>query len=156
MFKYFNTMVVFEEVPNEISLAINISNCPCKCKGCHSPFLWKDIGTNLTLKELERLIVKNDGITCVCLMGGDCDHNYVCELAEFIKVNHPDLKVCWYTGRDELDCDTKNFDYIKIGHYNAELGSLDKKTTNQRFYRISEGEMIDETEKFWIKNSLKN
>ena len=42
MIKYYNAMVVFEEIPNEITLAINITNCPCHCKGCHSQFLWED------------------------------------------------------------------------------------------------------------------
>ena len=56
MIKYYNSMVVFEEIPNEITLAINITNCPCHCKGCHSKFLWEDIGTELTFEELDRLI----------------------------------------------------------------------------------------------------
>lgn len=149
MLKYYNAMVVFEEVPDEVSLAINISNCPCKCDGCHSRFLWLDIGTELTQKELGRLIDKNDGISCVCLMGGDIDHNYVLELASYVKKNYEKMKVCWYSGMDELDCDLKDFDYVKIGHYDKELGGLDKKTTNQRFYKIEKGEKIDITDRFW-------
>ena len=65
MIKYFNSMVVFEEIPSEITLAINITNCPCHCKGCHSKFLWEDIGVELTKDELYKLIDVNDGITCV-------------------------------------------------------------------------------------------
>lgn len=152
MLKYFNVMVVFEEVPNEISLAINITNCPYRCEGCHSPFLQKDIGTLLTTKELDRLIKINDGITCICLMGGDVEHDYVCELAKHIKEKYKDLKVCWYSGADEIDCTTEYFDYIKIGHYDNNLGPLNNEKTNQKFYRIGEdGKMIDETDKFWKK-----
>ena len=29
MLKYYNSMVVFEEIPNEITLAINITNLNC-------------------------------------------------------------------------------------------------------------------------------
>ena len=35
MVKYLETKVVLSEIPNEITLAINITNCPCVCKGCH-------------------------------------------------------------------------------------------------------------------------
>ena len=36
MLKYVNTAVVFQEIPDEVTLAINISGCPCRCPGCHS------------------------------------------------------------------------------------------------------------------------
>ena len=44
MLKYTNTQVVFTEIPNHISLAINISNCQNNCIGCHSPYLKENIG----------------------------------------------------------------------------------------------------------------
>ena len=44
MLKYVDAKVVFAEVPDEVTLAINISNCPCQCKGCHSSYLAQDIG----------------------------------------------------------------------------------------------------------------
>ena len=143
-------MVVFEEIPDEITLAINITNCPCHCKGCHSTFLWEDTGTQLTKSELDELIKKNDGITCVCFMGGDSEPKTVNLLAEYIQ-NAKNLKVGWYSGMDELSDEIKveNFDYIKIGHYDYELGGLDEKTTNQRLYKVNEGEFEDITSKFW-------
>ena len=143
-------MVVFEEIPDEITLAINITNCPCHCKGCHSTFLWEDTGTQLTKSELDELIKKNDGITCVCFMGGDSEPKTVNLLAEYIQ-NAKNLKVGWYSGMDELSDDIKveNFDYIKIGHYDYELGGLNTKTTNQRLYKVNEGELEDITYKFW-------
>ena len=150
MIKYYNAMVVFEEIPDEITLAINITNCPCHCKGCHSTFLWEDTGTQLTKSELDELIKKNDGITCVCFMGGDSEPKTVNLLAEYIQ-NAKNLKVGWYSGMDELSDDIKveNFDYIKIGHYDYELGGLNTKTTNQRLYKVNEGEFEDITSKFW-------
>ena len=42
--KYINYDIVFQEVPNEISLVFNISGCPHKCEGCHSKYLWEYTG----------------------------------------------------------------------------------------------------------------
>ena len=60
--KYTDTMVTFNEVPDEISLCINISGCPNRCPGCHSPELWEDIGTELTKESLKDLIDKMGGV----------------------------------------------------------------------------------------------
>ena len=38
MLKYANFDIVFQEVPDEVTLAINISNCPNQCVGCHSKY----------------------------------------------------------------------------------------------------------------------
>ena len=43
MLKYVNTGIVFQEIPDEVTLAINISNCPCRCPGCHSRYLPKGV-----------------------------------------------------------------------------------------------------------------
>ena len=56
MLKYVDTKVTFAEVPNEISLCINISNCPCHCINCHSSYLAEDIGEPLNLDNLVKLI----------------------------------------------------------------------------------------------------
>lgn len=162
MVKYHDAMVVFEEIPNEITLAINITNCPCKCPGCHSKFLWSDIGTELTGEELEKLLKENDGITCVCFMGGDATPQEICDLAEKTKKSHENLKVGWYSGRDNYykNIDFSWFDYIKLGHYDDELGALNKKTTNQKLYKlthikldggIKEIDFKDITSMFWKK-----
>lgn len=150
MLKYTDTKVVFAEIPDEITLAINISNCPCHCKGCHSPYLAEDIGEELSLSNLITLYDRNKGITCISLMGGDSDPSYIDVLAEFIK-NILKLKVAWYSGRQELskDIDLGNFDFIKLGPYIPEKGGLDSRTTNQRFYNIVDGILIDKTELFW-------
>lgn len=159
MLKYVDTLVGFGEIPNEISLCINISNCPCYCDGCHSSYLAQDIGIELSFNELRKLIKKNDGITCVTLMGGDSEPSRINELASFI-LHHYALKVAWYSGRQELskDIDLENFSYIKLGPYIKNLGPLNSSTTNQRMYRIvldhyddgtSGYELEDITNKFW-------
>ena len=139
MVKYHDAMVVFEEIPNEITLAINITNCPCKCPGCHSKFLWEDIGTELTFDELGKLIEKNDGITTICFMGGDNDPEGLLDLAVYIRLTYNNLKIGWYSGRDEYykGINFDFFDYIKLGHYDEKLGGLNKKTTNQKLFKLN-------------------
>lgn len=151
MLKYVDTKVVFAEVPDEVTLAINISNCPCQCKGCHSSYLAQDIGEPLDLQHLTNLIDSNKGITCVCIMGGDANPSEVDDIAQDIKEYYPELKVGWYSGRQELskDIELSNFDAIKLGPYKEEFGPLNSRTTNQRFYKVSDGELIDITSKFW-------
>ena len=141
MLKYVETAITFSEVPDEVTLCINISNCPCHCQGCHSAYLAEDIGKPLVGMVLrEDLINKNKGITCVAFMGGDSNPESINNLAEYIKtwpgLEH--LKVAWYSGRQELskEIDLKNFDYIKLGPYIEELGPLNHKTTNQKFYEV--------------------
>ena len=150
MLKYVDAKVVFAEVPDEVTLAINISNCPCQCKGCHSSYLAQDIGTELTFNEVRKLIKKNSGISCIAFMGGDSEPKRIDALASFV-TNHYQLKVAWYSGRQELskEIDLQNFDAIKLGSYKEEFGPLNSRTTNQRFYKISDGELINITSKFW-------
>lgn len=151
MLKYVDTKVVFAEVPDEITLAINISNCPCQCKGCHSSYLAQDIGEHLDLQHLANLIDSNKGITCVCIMGGDANPSEVDDIAQDIKEYYPELKVGWYSGRQELskDIELSNFDFIKLGPYKEEFGPLNSKTTNQRFYKVNGKELINITSRFW-------
>lgn len=155
MVKYVDTKVVFREIPNEITLAINISGCPCQCKGCHSSYLAEDIGEILSFTTLSKLIKDNTGITCVAFMGGDGDVFMINELAKHIRKNHPDLNIAWYSGRQELSehIELCNFDFIKLGPYLEEFGPLDSPTTNQCFYHIfyenNEWNMIDITPIFW-------
>lgn len=159
MLKYVDTKVTFAEVPNEISLCINISNCPCKCPNCHSSYLAEDIGTALSEDRLLSLINKNRGITCICLMGGDINPTEIDSIAGYIKVNFS-IKTAWYSGRQELskDINLENFDFIKLGPYIEELGPLNSKTTNQRFYVVErlycgndnyKYDLKDITYKFW-------
>lgn len=155
MLKYTDTQVTFAEVPDEITLCINISNCPCHCKGCHSAYLAEDIGYWLTHAQIDSNVVANRGITCVCFMGGDSEPDQVNFWANYIKEKYG-LKVAWYSGRQELskDIDLMNFNYIKLGPYDEDKGPLNKRTTNQKFYKVfhfSTGrcELIDITHKFW-------
>ena len=150
MLKFVDTLVSFQEVPDEITLCINISNCPCHCEGCHSPYLAEDIGNPLGYWTLNHLIKTNKGITCVCFMGGDSDPEWIATLAFRIKRDFPDLKIGWYSGRQHLPSNfpIQHFNYIKVGPYIPKLGGLDKETTNQIMYKVDNGNLIDITYRF--------
>ena len=137
MLKYLNTQVTFSEVPDEITLCINITGCKIGCNNCHSSYLAEDIGEGLTLDKIYKLIDNNEGITCVCFMGGDSSPKEIDMFARCIKDLY-DIKVAWYSGRQELakEINLKWFDFLKLGPYIEELGPLNSKTTNQRMYKV--------------------
>ena len=147
MLKYLTTDVVFREIPDEITLAINITNCPCHCEGCHSPELRRNIGKDLSQRALERLISENSGISCVCFMGGDSEPKTVELLAQVVKMKFPELKVGWYSGHQYFyeNVDYQYFDYVKVGPYIKAYGPLDSPTTNQKLFKKMDS--IDETTK---------
>lgn len=143
--------IVFQEIPGEVTLALNLSGCPCHCPGCHSQHLWEDVGEPLDEPLLDGLLDRYASqITCVCFMGGDQDPDYVARMAEHIQrlttgsVPKQSLKTAWYSGRPaapkSCGMDLNMFDYVKFGPYIESLGGLKSPTTNQRFYRREAGE----------------
>lgn len=162
MLKYHSSYIGFREIPDEISLCINITNCPNNCKGCHSPWLLENTGINLSKTELSNLISNNKGITCVCFMGGDSEPWEINTLGQFIIDNG--LKSAWYSGKQKLSVSINPnfFHYIKLGPYIAEKGPLDNHNTNQKLYKTewcydddtkeTRLIMVDITNKFWNDN----
>ena len=168
MIKFVNSMVVFEEIPNEITLAVNISNCQFHCDGCHSSYLRENIGHELNFKAIDELIEKNDGITCFCFMGEGNDPKALMNDILYIKEKYPHIKIGLYSGNNEptyLKCNAHtngNVDfmdsvtYYKIGPYIEEFGPLNKRTTNQKMFKITktgeyQWDVDDITEIFWSK-----
>lgn len=152
MLRYYNTLIGLQEIPDEVSLVINISNCPIHCKGCHAKMLWDDIGKPLTPEELNILVDSLLGdITCVCFMGGDMEPDAVNDLARHIRRNYPELKIGWYSGAETITVFTEyqNFDYLKFGPYIRKLGGLNSPKTNQRMYEVVGGCLRDITPRFW-------
>lgn len=149
MLKYVDVLVSFQEVPDEISLCINISNCPCHCEGCHSSYLAEDIGEYLTYDKVLELVNSNKGISCVCFMGGDSNPGDINGLAAVIRTQ-TNLKVAWYSGRQYIPegLNLSYFDYIKIGPYIPKLGGLDSETTNQIMYKVQDNQLNNITYRF--------
>ena len=156
MLKYLYCKEVFTEVPGEIALGISISGCLIHCNGCHSRELWEDKGTPLTVEELQRLLDAHKGITCLCILGGEHD---IDSLIELFMYAHKRIKTAWYCGLDMIPENKlgimQYLDFIKLGHYDHELGGLDSSTTNQRFYKVNGKELVDITNKFW-KHEIEN
>ena len=109
----------------------------------------EDVGEILDKQALAGLLDQyGDAITCICFMGGDLFPHEVEQLAAYVHKAH--IKTAWYSGRQkfpEVLC-LQHFDFIKVGPYIELLGGLDSASTNQRFYRIENEEMIDATELF--------
>ncbi|MDR1860896.1 MAG: 4Fe-4S cluster-binding domain-containing protein [Bacteroidales bacterium] len=137
--------IVFQEVPGEITLALNISGCPYRCRGCHSPHLHGNIGEELSESLLDSLLdAYGASITCICFMGGDGAPHEVLSLARYAR--RRTAKTAWYSGNTQVyDGAQLCFDYIKLGGYVEELGGLKSPHTNQRLYRIDNGQMFDIT-----------
>ena len=61
------TSVVIEEIPDRVTLAVDISNCQGNCIGCHSPFLkenWQGekLYGKIYMTIIDGKIVYNDGV----------------------------------------------------------------------------------------------
>ena len=141
--------IVFQDVPGEVTLSLNLSQCPNCCPGCHSPQLQEDIGYTLDEELLDGLLERyGRDVTCVCFMGGDREPDKVMQLADH--VHAAGLKTAWYSGRQELpDCfRMDSLDYVKVGPYIESKGPLPSPDTNQRMYKIENGQMIDITASF--------
>jgi len=154
MLKYLFCKEVFTEIPGEISLGLSISGCQIHCKGCHSRELWEDKGTPLDVETLCGLLNQHQGITCLLLLGGESDIDAITELFMYA---HKRVKTAWYCGLDVLP---KNYlgileylDYLKLGHFDMELGGLNSPTTNQRLYMLEHQgnsyRQTDITHLFW-------
>jgi len=151
MLHYDYEQIQFQEVPNEISLSISLFGCDLHCRGCHSKETWNPKGGKgpLTNEEIDRLLKRHKYISCVLLYGGEWDFEDLNRIIDYIRDNYPHLKIALYTGRElNFPKFTKEFlkklDYIKVGPYIEELGGLSSKTTNQRFYRLENGEIVED------------
>lgn len=137
MLKYLYCKEVFAEVPGEITLGISVSGCTIHCKGCHSRELWEDTGSPLDIEELQGLLDEHKGISCVLLLGGEHD---IDALTELFMYAHKRVRTAWYCGLDMIPKDKLGIigylDFLKVGHYDMDLGGLDSPSTNQRFYKI--------------------
>ena len=152
MVRYHNFDVVFAEIPGETTLALNITGCPNRCPGCHSPHLQTDEGRVLDDAELLALLARyGRSVTCVAFMGGDAEPHKIARLAKTVRKTYPVLHTAWYSGREELPegFESAAFDYVKLGGWVEALGPLTAPATNQRLYRVGrDGTMEDITELF--------
>ena len=134
MLKYTDTDIVFQEIPDEVTLAVSLSGCPCRCE----------------LIELGALTERAWARNVQVMVEGP-GHMAMDEIAANIRRRHPRLHTAWWSGRTLLSkaVQLNNFDYIKLGPYLAHLGPLKSRRTNQRLYKVEGGTLHDITSRFW-------
>lgn len=120
--------------------------------------IYGNIQDNIYRKRLNAYFLQYKGlVTCVCFMGGDQN------LAELklllIKCKSLEFKTCVYSGSNDIstfDDLLSVLDFLKVGEYVSELGGINSKDTNQRFYQIKTNKerqfaFDDKTYLFWNK-----
>ena len=129
----------------------------------------------LTKGYLENRIKQyQDMISCVLFLGGEWEIEKLIELLQTVKNTNPSLKTCLYTGL-ELDeivelieqeinekveigwkyiFDNNLLDYLKTGRWIRELGGLDNKNTNQRFYKVNVNEVNNKEVGIFSQNNI--
>lgn len=100
------------------------------------------------LNNLDKLIDRYPGISCVCLMGGDQSHDEIGLLCDLIHVRG--LKTCFYSGNDTPPSAKlqEKLDYLKIGPYIQSRGPLSDPNTNQKFWKKTSDGWEDITYRF--------
>lgn len=129
---------VFQEVPGEVSLLLPLVGCGNTCLNCHSPHLNDEINSvHLDFDMVTALLSHYTYVSCLLFFGGNQFDTDLLILLKKIREEYPHLKLALYTGVNFIN-DSLLFylDYYKIGEYREELGGLDKKTTNQRMYKV--------------------
>ena len=164
MLKYLNYSIYVKEIPDELSLGITCIGCPVHCSECHSKHVWdinsNNIGKELTYNELHKIFYPNHKlVSCLLFFGGEWDDNLLYIIKEFkTRFTH---KVGLYTGLDlptildRYSLLLNTLDYIKVGPYIPEFGGLDNPNTNQRLYKLTNGN-IDENITFKLQRNLNN
>lgn len=139
---FYTKNIVFQEVPNEISLAFSIAGCKNNCKNCS----WKScnikskpLTDELYLKYLKKY---KDTVSCVLFLGGEWNKEDLINKLKLAK--QMGYKTCLYTGLNDVSSDIKSLlNYLKTGPYIEELGGLNSPTTNQRFLDLINNKILN-------------
>ena len=149
---FYSKNIVFQEVPNEISLSFSIAGCPNNCKNCS----WKNCDKKESLLDkdlyLSFLNKYKSLATCVLFLGGE----WVKEtLIDFLKTAKDyGYKTCLYTGKNDVSNEIKEqLDYLKVGPYIEELGGLASEKTNQKFIDLKTNKILN---KYFINRGAAN
>ena len=140
MLKYTDYTIVFQEVPDEVSLAINLSGCPYRCKGCHSPHLQQETGEELSERVLSGLLQSYaHAITCVCLWEVTPKVEAVCRLATYCSYRmgretqkQPGIRETISLILQAAGC----FDYVKTGPFLEALGRIRPKNDQPTIIQV--------------------
>lgn len=135
--------ILFQELPDNISLSFSIAGCGNKCKGCHSPHLQdRNNGEELTEEKFREYLEYYKGyITSVIFFGGELFKEDLIPLLKIAKSYN--LKTCLYSGFEKIEGEIEeNLDFLKTGSYREELGGIDNPKTNQKMVNLKTNEDI--------------
>ena len=124
---YSDLQIVLQEVPGEVSICFTITGCKIQCKGCHSPYLWKEgSGKLLTESFFKTVLKKYHGFaSCVLFMGGEWHRNKLISYFEYAKAEG--YNTCLYTGEEEIDSElSSQLTWLKSGKWDRKkfMGTL--------------------------------
>lgn len=143
--KFLKSDILFQEVPNEISLGFYIVGCSKRCKGCHSTELWdsSDAGAELTeLHFLQQLAKYQSYVSCVIFLGGEWEPATLCKYLDLAQAKG--LKTALYSGETKLpEHITSKLTYLKLGPWIAELGGLNSPSTNQEYWNLKTNQKLN-------------
>lgn len=142
--KTLDPQIVFQEVPDHVSIAFLVSGCPLKCVGCHSQDIWNPANGNILTNEkyLSHLKQYEGLANCVLFFGGEWYPKQLIEKLSIAKMTG--YKTCLYSGFKKLPkAITAYLDFLKTGPWIPELGGLDNSMTNQRFIALKTGEVLN-------------
>lgn len=143
-FNSFKPQVVFQEVPDEVSLSFTISGCPLRCEGCHSHDTWDaNNGEELTIQRFIGYLSLYEGmISCVLFFGGEWQSEYLAILLKIAQARG--LKTCLYTGRDRVPKRIyKHLTFLKTGSWQPSRGGLTSLNTNQKFINVESEQLLN-------------
>lgn len=144
IFNCITPSIVFQEVPNEISLCFSITGCKVACKGCHSTELWHEKnGIPLTNESFVLWLKKYQGLlSCVVFFGGEWQPNALIE--KLLIAKEYGLKTCLYSGEKYIAINIyQQLNFLKTGAWVAALGGLENTATNQVFINTVTGEKLN-------------
>ena len=136
--------VVFQECPGEVALCYSFYGCRLRCDGCHSEELWNEKGgAELALPAFTQQLKQYSGlITAVVFFGGEWAPLALQEL--LIESQKQGLKTCLYTGLNHISRHLRpHLDFAKVGPWRERQGGLNQTGTNQRFYRLEQGQFSE-------------
>ena len=148
MLRFVHEDVVWQEVPNEVSLAYTIAGCPLRCPGCHSTYTWNpQQGETLSPAYLQQRLADYAGLlSCVLFFGGEWQAAALLDCLHTARA--AGLKTCLYTGLEEAPAALlPELTFVKTGAWRRERGGLDCPDTNQRFIRTADGAVLNHL--FW-------
>lgn len=144
LFNSYEPQILFQEVPDEVSLAFTITGCKVRCAGCHSQDTWDCTNGKPLTNEIFKDFLNRyrSFITCVLFFGGEWNSNAL--IQKLLIARDSNFKTCLYSGLPRVSKNIEqHLSYLKTGKWIQSLGGLDSATTNQKFINVINGELLN-------------